>query len=96
MAAAMMAMAAAAVATTTAAALTSGGICGGRCVREAESSKGGMVLHLQASGDGVERGAVDEPTEEGAGEGERGDPCHPRGFDNGGCRLLPPRQHPQA
>ncbi len=54
---------------TAVAALLLGGNCG---VREAESSKGGMVLHLQASGGGVGRGAVDKPTEEGAGEGEGG------------------------
>ncbi len=67
MAVAMMAVAAAAVAKTAAAALTSGGNCDGRGIREAESSKGGMVLHLQASGGGIERGVIDEPTEEGKG-----------------------------
>ncbi len=82
-----MAVAAAAVATTTAAALTSGGNCVGCGVGEAESSKGGTVLYLQALGGGVGHGAVDEPTEECAGEGEGGDLRHHRGFDGGGCRL---------
>ncbi len=41
-----MAVVAVAVATTMAAALQSGGNCGDRGVGEAESSKGGMVLHL--------------------------------------------------
>ncbi len=71
--AAMLAVVAAAVAMVGAAALTSGGDCGGRGIREVESSKGGMVLHLQASDVSIGRGTVDEPTEEGAGEGERGD-----------------------
>ncbi len=66
-----MAVAALEVVTTTAAALTLGGGCGGCGVEEAESSEGGTVLHLQALG-GVGHGAVDKPTEEGAGEGEGG------------------------
>ncbi len=73
--AAMLAVVAAAVAMAAAAALTSGGDCGGRGIMKVESSKGGMVLHLQASGVSIQRGMVDEPTEEGAGEGERGY-CH--------------------
>ncbi len=83
-------MAALAVATTTAAALTSGGDCGGRGVREAESSEGGTVLHLQALGGWVGRGAVDEPTEEGAGEGEGGVRHRCRGFDGRGRGLPSP------
>ncbi len=67
-----MSVAAAAVATTTAAALTLGGDCGNCGVKEAESSKGGKVLHLQSLGGGIECGAIDEPTEDGAGEGEGG------------------------
>jgi hypothetical protein len=90
MAAATMAVAAAAVATTAAAALTLGGKCGGRSVGEAESYKGGMVLHLQASGVGVGRGAVNKPTEDGAGEWEGGDRCCHRGFDGGGHGLPSP------
>ncbi len=89
-AAATMAVAAAAVATTTVAALTLGDNCSGRGIGEAESSKGGMVLHLQASGGGIGRGAVNKPTEEGAGEGEGGDCCHRRGFDDGGHGLPSP------
>jgi hypothetical protein len=42
----------------------------------ASSARGGIfrkrVLHLQASGGGVGRGAVDELTEEGEGEGNGG------------------------
>jgi hypothetical protein len=85
-----MAVAAGAVAMTTAAALTLGGNCGGCGIGEAKSSKGGMVLHLQASGGGVGRGAVDEPTEEGAEDGGKGDHCHRCGFDGGGRGLLSP------
>jgi hypothetical protein len=85
-----MAVAAVAVAMTMAAALTSRGDCGGRGVGEAESSKGGTVLHLQASGGGVGRGAVNEPTDEGAGEGEGGDRCRGHGFDGGGRELPSP------
>ncbi len=78
------------MATMTAAALTSGGACGGRGVGEGESSKGGTVLHLQALGCGVGRGAVDKPMEEGAGEGKGGDHhCRCR-FDGRGCRLQSP------
>jgi hypothetical protein len=85
-----MAVAAAAVAMTTAVALTSGGNCGGRSVGEAESSKGGTVLHLQASGCGVGHGVVNEPTDEGTGEGEGGDRHRHRGFNGGGCGLQSP------
>jgi hypothetical protein len=67
-----MAVAAVAVATTAAATLTMGGNCSSRGIGEAESSKGGMVLHLQALGSGIGHGAVDEPMEEGEGEGEGG------------------------
>ncbi len=42
-------------------------------VGEAESSKGGMVLHLLALGGGIGRGTVNEPMEESAGEGKGGD-----------------------
>jgi hypothetical protein len=70
--AATMAVATAAVATTRAMALTLRGNCGGRGVGEAESSKGGTVLHLQASDRGVGRGAVDELMEEDTREGEGG------------------------
>ncbi len=67
-----MAVVVVAVATTMAAALTLGGNCSGRGIGEAESSKGGTVLHLQALGGGVGRGAVDKLMEEGAGEGGGG------------------------
>ncbi len=87
MAAAMMAVAAAALATTAVAALTLRGDCSGRGIGEAESSKGGMVLHLQALGSGVGHDTVAEPTEESAGEGEGGDHRHHRGFDGRGCGL---------
>ncbi len=71
-----MAVAARAVATMAAAgALALGGDGGGRGILEAESSEGGTVLHLQASGGSVGRGAVDKLMEEGAGEGEGGDCC---------------------
>ncbi len=53
MAAVTMAVVVVAVATMMAAALTLGGFGGGCGVREAESSKGGMVLHLQASGSSI-------------------------------------------
>jgi hypothetical protein len=69
MAAVTMAVAAAAVATMSAAALTSGGNCRSPGVGEAESSKGGMVLHLQALGSGVGCGTANKPTKEGAGGG---------------------------
>ncbi len=51
--AAIMAVMAAAVAMRMVVALTSGGNCGGHSVGEAESSKGGKVLHLQSLGGGV-------------------------------------------
>jgi hypothetical protein len=85
-----MAVAAAAVVMTVAAALTSGGDYGGHGIGEAESSKGGTVLHLQALGGSVGRGVVDELMEEGAGEGEGGDCCHHRRFNGGGRGLLTP------
>jgi hypothetical protein len=90
MAAAMMAMAAAAVVTTVVVALTSGGDCGGRGVEEAESSKGGMVLNLQALGGSVGCGAVNKLTEEGTREGGGGDHLRCRGFDSKGCGLPSP------
>ncbi len=90
MTAVMMAVAAAAVATTAAATLTLGGDCGGPGIGEAESSKGGTVLHLQALGGSVGRGAINKLTEEGAGEGEGGDCCCHHGFNGGGCRLPSP------
>jgi hypothetical protein len=37
-----------------------------------ETSGGGSVLHLQALGGGIGRGAVNAPMEEGTGEGKRG------------------------
>ncbi len=72
MAAVMMAVGTATVGTMAAEALTLGGNCSGRGIGEEESSKGGTVLYLQALGGGVGRGMFDEPTEEGAGEGEGG------------------------
>jgi hypothetical protein len=90
MAAAMMAVPAVAVATTTEAALTLGGDSGSRNIGEVESSKGEMVLHLQTLGGGVGCGAVNEPTIEGAGEGEGGDLCCHHGFNSGGCGLPSP------
>jgi hypothetical protein len=87
---ATMAVMAAAVARTAAAALTLGDDCSGCSVGEAESSKGGTVLHLQALSGGVGRGAVDEPTEEGTGEGGGWDCGCPCGFHGGGRRLPSP------
>jgi hypothetical protein len=49
-----------------------------------------MVLHLHALGSGVQRGAVDELMEEGAGEGEGGDCRRCHGFDGGVCVLPSP------
>jgi hypothetical protein len=85
-----MTVAAVAVATTTVAGLTSGGNCGNHGVREVDSPKGGMVLHLQASGSSVGRDVVDKPTEEGAQEVEGGDCHHCCGFDGGCCGLPSP------
>ncbi len=62
-AAVTMAVAVAEVAMTTAMALTLGGNGSSHGIGEAESSKGGMVLHLQALGSSVGRGAVNKPTE---------------------------------
>jgi hypothetical protein len=55
----MMAVVEAAVVTMMAGALTLGGHCGSYSIGEAESSKGGVVLHLQALGGSVGCGAVD-------------------------------------
>jgi hypothetical protein len=78
------------VATTTAVALPSGGDGSGRSIGEVESSKGGLVLHLQALGGGVGCGAIEELMEEGAAEGEGGvrHRCH--GFNSRGCRFPSP------
>jgi hypothetical protein len=83
MAAAMMAVAVAEVASMSVVALTLGGNGGGRIIREAETSEGGMVFYLQASGGSIRHGAIDEPMEEGAGEGEGGDPHWRCGADGG-------------
>jgi hypothetical protein len=89
-AAVTMAVAAVAVAMTMVAALTLRGGCGSRCVGEAESSKGGTVLHLQALGSGGGHGLVKEPMEEGAGLGEGGNHCRCHGFDSRGCGHSSP------
>jgi hypothetical protein len=90
-----MAVVAGAVVTMMAWALTSGGDGGSHGIGEVESSKGGTVLHLQASGSSIGHGAIDKPTEEDTGEGG-GDPhcCH--GFDGRDRGLLSPCQHHQA